>query len=199
MASKTTKFPVRILAELMPLCAQHGAGIRLKADEIIKQGCMAALDPANNGQLISADAAMPAGARVIGVNAGEEDVDNRNGLIGAKTMVPRMGIFEFDATGTWYDKHLLQPCAIEDDHTVKPAAGTDADRFAGIFLGNPSTGKALVLIHAGALIAPATLSAVTTANGSDAGTTQALANSLKTAVNAIIAALAARGITAPAA
>lgn len=201
MASKAGVFAVKHLSQLIPTVPRvHVDGIRLKADEVIFQGCMAALDPANSGQLLAADPSMPAGCRVIGVNV-EDTVDNRNGLIGAKRLKPAAGIYAFNVSGSFNESHVGRLCRVVDDHTIGIPAGTDADRFAGVFLGldEEDATKGWVLIgFATSQIAPGTLATVTAANGSDAGSTQTLANELKARFNALHAILLTHGLVAPA-
>ena len=76
--------------------------------------------------------------------------------------------------------------------------GTAANAtYVGIYARFVSSSRAMVQIDVDDPQA-ATIAAVTTADGSDAATTQALANQLKITVNAVIAALKACGLVAKA-
>jgi hypothetical protein len=202
MASKAGIFNVQELGGSLALYPQHNpetsaAGLPVKADELCYQGVMIAYDPANS-QAQVADPAMPATAKVVGVLM-DPTVDNRDGAKGDKKIMPKAGVYRMKSDGNLTAAHLYKPCRVVDDHTVGVPAGTDADRFAGLFIGLDG-GYAWVLIHPEvALRGPATLATITTANAADLATAQALANATKTAFNNLHAILVSAGIIAPAA
>jgi hypothetical protein len=151
-------------------------GLPVKAAEIIYQGVMVAYDPANS-QAQVADPAMPATARVVGINHGPT-VDNTDGIKGALKVSPESGIFRVLSDGNLTAAHLRTIVNVVDDHTVGVMAGTDADRPAGELLALEG-GYAWVYFAVQTRRAPVTLAA-------DANAA------------AIVAALVTAGIVAPA-
>lgn len=197
MASKSGIFDVQFLAPdaaLHPCHNPQGAtpGLPVAAAEIIYGGCMVAYDPASS-QAQSADPAMAATARVIGICL--QTVDNSLGSKGALTVSPRAGVVRLLNDGNITAAQLYTMARVVDDHTVGVPAGTDADRPAGLIIGLDATYVWILILPQTAKRGPIT-SALTsaqcaTANGSDAGTTQTLANALKTDYNALQADVAA--------
>ncbi len=212
MASKAGIFDVQFLAPDAALTPQHNPqtsapGLPVKAAEIIYAGVLVAYDPANS-QAQSADPAMPATAKVIGVNLAT--IDNRTGAKGDLKVAPRAGVVRVKSDGNLTAAHLYTQVRVVDDHTVGVPAGTDADRPAGLLVGLDGAFAWVLLLPESAKRGPLTVALTSTqnatANGSDAGTTQALANSLKASYNAaqtdlaaIRAALVTLGHIAPAA
>jgi len=94
---------------------------------------MVAYDPANS-QAQSADPAMAATAKVIGVNLADT-VDNTAGAKGAKMVNPKAGAYRLKNDGNLTAAHLYKTCRVVDDHTVGVPAGTNADRPAGLLIG----------------------------------------------------------------
>lgn len=153
-------------------------------------GILAAI---NSGGFIVA-AADTAGLRVIGLT--QDQVDNTAGANGDLGVQLRRGVFLLDnSTTAALDKDDIgKQCYVEDDHTVAETStnGVKAGRFLGFKEGAETecwveTPGALGSLGAYA----ATAAAVTTADGSDAATTQALANALKVELNKLIIDVAA--------
>ncbi len=204
MASKAGIFDTQFLSPDAALHPQHNPqtaapGLPVKAAEIIYAGVMVGYDPANS-QAQSADPAMPATAKVIGITL--ETIDNRTGAKGDLKISPRAGVVRVKSDGNLTAAHLYNQVRVVDDHTVGIPAGTDADRPAGLLVGLDG-GYAWILIlpesaKRGPITVALTSSQNATTNGSDAGTTQTLANALKVSYNALqadVAALRAAQVT----
>jgi hypothetical protein len=152
-------------------------------------GILIALNAA--GFLVAA--ADTAGLRVCGVS--DQLADNSAGANGdilcqLRRQGPQNSQFQFanDATNPVTQADLGKIVYVKDDHTVCVAAGAanlvKAGRFCG-FGGDPDGSDAtkcwIEIVDLSSLgFAP-----VATVNGSDAATTQALANALKAALNAL--------------
>lgn len=153
------------------------------AATVIFAGTMVALNAAGNAVPASDTAAL----KVVG--RAEADVDNSAGAIGDKTVNAKAGCFRYSNSGTnaATKANIGGKAYAEDDNTVGTAIGTNAI-VAGEIVDVDADG---VWVKITADVVPLTLAVTAataaTANGSDAGTTQALANALKTAVNALIA------------
>ncbi len=175
-------------------------GLPVKAAEIIHQGVMVAYDPANS-QAQVADPAMPATARVVGINNGPT-VDNTAGAKGALKISPESGIWRVLSDGNLTAAHLRTIVVVVDDHTVGVAAGTNADRPAGELLALEG-GYAWVDFGVQTMRGPTTITQLAV-NGAGSGAADLAA--LKTVVENLIddhithrAALVAAGLAAPAA
>ncbi len=143
--------------------------------------------------LNAAGAAVPAtdtaGLQVVGRCEGL--FDNSTGAAGDIVATIQRGVFRYANSGSdpVAQADIGNIAFIEDDSIICKVGATNKVRAGrivdvdddGVWIDTRQTGQ------------PYTLTAVTvaTANGSDAGTTQALANALKTAVNAVIVDLAA--------
>lgn len=206
MASQAGIFDTQFLAPDAALYPQHNVqtsapGLPVKAAEIIYAGVMVAYDTANS-QAQSADPGMPATARVIGV--AQATVDNRTGVKGALKVSPRAGVVRMKSDGNLTAAHLFTQVRVIDDHTVGVPAGTDADRFAGLFVGLDGGYAWILIMPENALRGPTTVT-LTSTNGTAAAASASLANLAAEAekigddVRAIHAALVLRGILAPAA
>lgn len=153
-------------------------------------GIMAAI---NSGGYI-VPAADTAGLRVIGRS--EEQIDNSAGANGDLGIQLRRGVFLFDnSTTNALDKDDIgKQCFVEDDHTVAETStnGVKAGRFLGFKDGDETQCWVETPGAIGSLgkYAPTT-TAIATADGSDAATTQALANATKAKVNTLIQDVAA--------
>lgn len=149
MASAAGIWPVQKLAPAQAVFPHHNVdttapGLPVKAANKIFQGVMVAYDPANS-QAQYADPAMPATAKVVGVNTGDT-VDNTTGAKGALKISPEAGIFRLANDGNLTAAHLFKPVNVIDDHTVGPMAGDDSDRPAGLLIGLEGSGYVWVLI-----------------------------------------------------
>jgi hypothetical protein len=207
MASKAGIYDLQFLAPDAALTPQHNVqsatpGLPVKASEIIYAGCLVAFDPANS-QAQSADPAMPATAKVIG--AALCTVDNRTGAKGDLQVTPHCGVMKVKNDGTITAAQLYTMAVIVDDHTVGAAAGTNADRPAGLIVGMDGTGFVwLLILPESAKRGPVTVT-LTSTNGTAAAASASLANLAAEAENigddvrAIYAALVTAGIIAPAA
>lgn len=134
-------------------------------------------------------AADTAGLRVIGVS--QQQVDNTAGANGdlfvqlwRRDDEYNEFLFDNDGTNPLTQADLFKQAYVKDDHTVCVVAGSANKVKAGRFVGFGKNGTDATKVwievnHASGLGAPA----VTTADGSDAATTQALANALKAAFN----------------
>lgn len=196
MASKIGIFDLRTINGARPTTgyAESAApGLPVKAGEIIYQGCMVAYDPANS-QAQAADPAMPATAKVVGF--AEQTVDNRLGGKGDLTIVPISAVARVAQSGGLDASDLFTTANVVDDHTVGPLYLSDIDRPAGLIVDIDGDHVWLMIAPGSSKRGPVTLNPINTANGSDAATTQALANQLKTSFNALHAALSAHGIIA---
>src|SRR5207302_2645561 len=109
------------------------------------------------------------------------DADNSAGANGAVTANVKRGVFKFDnsAGNAITAAQVGKACYVEDDHTVNKDGGANKIR-AGTVVGLDSDGvwvdtqpRSIPIVYALTSVQAAT------ANGSDAATTQALANSLK--------------------
>ena len=139
-------------------------------------------------------AADTAGLVVMGRS--EKQVDNSAGANGDLLAQIRRGVFLFDnSTTAALDKDDIgKQCFVEDDHTVAETStnGVKAGRFVGFKDGDETQCWVETPGAQGSLgkYSPAT-TAISTADGSDAATTQALANATKAKVNTLIQDLAA--------
>lgn len=205
MASKAGIFDIQFLAPDAALHPQHNPqtsapGLPVKASEIIYAGVMVGYDPANS-QAQSADPAMPATAKVIGVAL--ETIDNRTGAKGDLKISPRAGVVRVKSDGNLTAAHLYNQVRVVDDHTVGIPAGTDADRPAGLLVGLDGGFAWILILPESAKRGPITVTLQST-NGT-AGAAADLA-ALKAEcekgfddMRAIYAALVLRGDIAPAA
>ena len=175
-------------------------GLPVAAAEIIYQGCLVAYDTAAS-EALSAITTQADTAKVVGIAAAT--VDNRTGAKGALKVEVYSGLVRLVNDGNVTAAHLFRTVRVIDDHTVGVAAGTNADRAAGLLVALDSTTHCWVLVTpetalrspvsatlastngtaAAAIPGALTSAQVATADGSDAATTQALANALKTAYN----------------
>lgn len=128
--------------------------------------------------------------RFVGVALGDI-ADGAVGSVGCE------GVYEFPkATGTAIEQGDTVTFDVATGKVTK-AIGTDP--ILGIAYSKQASGDTTIEVCIDeAPIAAAMVAAVTTANGSDAATTQALANQLKTTVNAILTAMKAAGTMASA-
>ena len=151
---------------------------------------------------------MPATAKVIGF--ADCTVDNQLGAKGDLTIKPFAAVGRLKNDGNLTAAHLFKTCRVVDDHTVGLPAGTDADRPAGLLIGLDGAFCWVVISPDNAKRGPVTVALTSaqnaTTNGSDAGTTQTLANALKVSYNAlqvdvaaVRSALVTLGLIAPAA
>lgn len=205
MASKAGIFDTQFLAPDAALFPQHNPqtaapGLPVKASEIIYGGVMVAYDPANS-QAQSADPAMPATARVIGI--APETVDNRTGAKGDLKVSPRAGVVRVKSDGNLTAAHLYTQVRVVDDHTVGVPAGTDADRPAGLLVGLDGGYAWILIMPESARRGPITVT-LTSTNGTMAAAADDAAvkvegEKIGDDVRAIHAALVTAGIIAPAA
>lgn len=119
--------------------------------------------------------------------------------IAAEGIVVVEGEFLLDKTTSLV---IAQGDVLYFNTTTKKITKTITDVYIGVATAaaasNDTTVKVLLKDSAGLpLIAAANVAQVATANGSDAATTQALANQLKTTLNALLTALKAKGIVVP--
>jgi hypothetical protein len=156
MSSAAGIWPVQKLSPAEAVYPHHNVdtaapGLPVKAAHKIYQGVMVAYDPLLS-QAQYADPAMPAEARVIGVNTGDT-VDNLLGAKGDLKVSPEVGVFRLANDGNVTAASLYRPVRVIDDHTVGVPAGTGADRIAGILVGLEGTGYCWVLISPAANVA----------------------------------------------
>jgi hypothetical protein len=206
MASKAGIFAVQELAGSRALYPQHNPetsapGLAVKAAEIIYQGCMVGYDPANS-QAQSADPAMPATAKVIGVLIAPT-VDNTAGAKGDLKVTPKAGVFRVKSDGNLTAAHLYKTCRVIDDHTVGVPAGTDADRPAGLLVGVDGDYAWVLIVPESAQRGPVSVT-LTSTNGTagaaaDLAVLKAEAEKIGDDVRALHAALVLAGIVSPAA
>lgn len=205
MASKAGIFDTQFLAPDAALFPQHNPqtaapGLPVKAAEIIYGGVMVGYDTANS-QAQSADPAMPATAKVIGI--APETVDNRTGAKGDLKVSPRAGVVRVKSDGNLTAAHLYTQVRVVDDHTVGVPAGTDADRPAGLFVGLDGGYAWILILPEAAKRGPITVT-LTSTNGTMAAAADDAAvkvegEKIGDDVRAIHAALVTAGIIAPAA
>lgn len=205
MASKAGIFDTQFLAPDAALYPQHNPqtaapGLPVKAAEIIYGGVMVGYDPANS-QAQSADPAMPATARVIGI--APETVDNRTGAKGDLKISPRAGVVRVKSDGNLTAAHLYTQVRVVDDHTVGIPAGTDADRPAGLLVGLDGGYAWILILPESARRGPITVT-LTSTNGvmaaaADDAAVKVEGEKIGDDVRAIHAALVTAGIIAPAA
>jgi hypothetical protein len=204
MSSKIGNFDTRELGIDRALFPRHNVesatpGLPVKAAEIIYSGVMVAYDPANS-QAQSADPAMPATAKVIGVLM-DREVNNSAGAKGALKVTPKAGIYLFKHDGNLTAAHLYKTVRVVDDHTVGAPDGTDADRPAGLCIGLAEDDYAWVLISAeAAQRGPVTVTLSSTngtaAAAADLAALKVEAEKIGDDVRAIHAALSLAGIVA---
>lgn len=148
-------------------------------------------------------AADTAGLRIAGV--ADQQIDNTGGANGDLLVqtkrtgdLQRQFLFDNSTTAALDKDDIGKICYVEDDHTVAETStnGVKAGRFMG-FGGDP-TGSDETVCWVEIAEAPGALgkyspttTAITTADGSDAATTQALANATKAKVNTLIQDVAA--------
>jgi hypothetical protein len=205
MSSKIGNIDTRELGIDRALYPRHNVesttpGLPVKAAEKIYGGCMVAYDPANS-QAQSADPAMPATAKVIGVLM-DREVDNTAGAKGALKVTPKAGIFRIKHDGNLTAAHIYKTVRVVDDHTVGVPDGTDADRPAGLCIGlDADEDYAWVLISAEAAQRGPVTVTLTSTNGTaaaaaDLAALKAEAEKIGDDVRAIHAALSLAGIVA---
>ncbi len=129
------------------------------------------------------------------------DADNSGGANGAISVNVKRSVFKFDnsAGNAITAAQLGKACFVEDDHTVNKDGGVNKIK-AGVVFGLEDSGASVWVDTAPGWIAadlglPISYALTSvqeaTVNGSDAGTTQALVNSLKIKYNALQADVAA--------
>jgi predicted RecA/RadA family phage recombinase len=129
---------------------------------------------------------------IMGATVGVALVDIADGDSGN---VMLEGVFELAKTTPLV---ITQGDEVFWNTTTKRITKTATDKPFGVAYESAASSATVVhvLLHGSISATPqaALVAAITTANGSDAGTTQALANATKTTVNAIITALQNAGI-----